>query len=138
VSESKKSKTVLTSQEQLFELISPNTLGCLWVGGKPLESKEKPFQWFDYIFNGSLENHLYQGSSGPKSFFSTPQFGGLFFLGHIEQSYPNADKAYEELLSLMKSPTETKEILLISSVPQIFSAQFFNKKKEYDFVNLLY
>jgi hypothetical protein len=38
----------------------------------------------------------------------------------------------------MKSPTDTKEVLLISSVPQLFGSQFFKKKKEYDFVNLLY
>jgi hypothetical protein len=138
VSESKQSKTVLTSKEQLLELVSPKTLGCLWVGAQPFESKEKPFSWFDYLFNGSLENHLYQGTSGPKNFFSTPQYGGLFFLGHIEQNYPSADKAYEEFLSLMKSPTDTKEVLLISSVPQLFGSQFFKKKKEYDFVNLLY
>lgn len=138
MSEQKKSKTVLTSKEQLLELVGPKTLGCLWVGSQPLETKEKPFMWFDYLFNGSLEMHTHRGSSGPKSFFSTEQFDGLFFLGHIEQNYPNAEKAYDELLGLMKSPNGANEVLLISSVPQIFSAQFFKKKKEFEFVNLLY
>ena len=138
MSEAKKTKSVLTHKEQLLELVSPDTLGCIWVGEKPLESKEKPFGWFDYLFNGALENHLYQGNLGPKTFFSTPQYGGLLFLGHIEQNYPNTDKAYEEFLSLMKSPNETKRVLLISSVPQLFSSQLFKKKKDFDFVNLLY
>ncbi len=138
MSKLKQSKTVLTSKEQLLEIISPRTLGCLWVGSYPLEKKEKPFTWFDYILDGALEKHLFHSSKGPKNFFSTPQFGGLFFLGHIEQSYAGADKAYEEFVSLMKSPTETKEILLISALPQVFSSKFFQKKDEFEFINLLY
>jgi hypothetical protein len=129
---------VLTSKEDFLSQVDPKTLGCIWVTDGPLESRERPFIWFDYLLDGILEKHILKAPKSPNSFFTANQFDRHFYVLQIERSFPNLDQAFEEAFMLMKQTEGQNKVLCLGQNSQVFSVPYIKKKKELTFTNLIY
>lgn len=129
---------VLTSKEEFLSFVDPQTLGCIWVTEGPLDQREKPFLWFDYLLDGILEKHVTEAPKSPKSFFTAHQFNQQFFVLQVEKSYPNLDKVFTEAFNLMKSKENQNKVLCLSQNAQVFTVNSIKNKKEFQFRNLIY
>ncbi len=114
--EAKRNKFI-TSLSSFLSVASPQIVACIWVSSKPLKDREKPFEWFNYIFNGVLESQIYNFKTLDKSIFKTEQFGGSLYLLQFEESYPQMEQAYKDFIQVLKTEnhsTSTPQILVLS------------------------
>jgi len=137
--EESKNKTITNRQALLAEL-NPQVDGCIWVGASSLSKRDKPFSWFNYIFNGSLETTLESGLKSQKSFYATAMFNKRFSMAFIEVEYPKMEDAFKEAIDLMagKSSSEEKTIILLSQNAKNFTSPLFKKYKNITFKNIIY
>ena len=129
---------VLTSKEEFLSFVDPKTLGCIWVTEGPLENRERPFLWFDYLLDGILEKHVSEAPKSPKSFFTAHQFNHQFYVLQVEKNYPNLDKVFDEAFALMKSNDDQKKVLCLSQNAQVFKVNSIKTKESLQFQNLIY
>jgi hypothetical protein len=140
--EAKRNKFI-TSLDNFLSITSPKVVGCIWVSSSPLSSREKPFQWFNYLFNGVLESHLSHFSTQDKSIFKTNQFGDTFYLLHIQESYPKVEKAYQDFIEIITKSgrvesNDHRKILLLSENPQFFKTSLRKKNSTLEHVEYFY
>lgn len=133
-----KSAKSLLDKESFLEVIGPKTLGCLWVTNEPIESREKPFYWFDYLLDGTLERHILEFPSSQKSFFTAQQFDKLFFVMQVESKFPNIDKAFKEAFNLFKVKDGQNKVLCLSQNPVVFSVPSIKEQKNLEFDYFIY
>lgn len=102
--------------------------------------REKPFSWFNYVFNGSLETTVESGPKSQKAFYATAMFNKRFSMAFIEGEYPKIEDAYKEALDLMvgKNSSEEKTIILLSENAKNFISPLFAKYKNITFKNFIY
>ena len=119
----------ITGLSEFLKHTGPEVLGCFWITEQPLSKREKPFAWFNYLFNGVFESQVCQFPASEKSFYFTEQFGKKFHLMAVESTYAQMDKAYEEFLSMI--PAEKGEVLLLGTKEQIFTKKMIKGKNNY-------
>ncbi len=133
----KNTKTLL-NKESFLEVISPDTLGCIWVTNSPITSREKPFTWFDYILDGTLERHVQSTPSSPKSFFAADQYDRSFYVLQVEAGYPNLEKAIKEAFTLFRPESGQKKILCLSENSKVFAINAIKNMKDLEFEYFIY
>jgi len=143
-SEKQKNKFI-TSLPNFLTAAIPQVAGCIWVSESPLSHREKPFDWFNYIFDGVLESQIYHFPSVEKSIYKTDQFGKTFYLLHIQDSFAQIDKAYQDFMQILnreqsiekaEAHFDTPQILLLTQKPKFFESSL--KKRSLNFEHLEY
>ncbi len=139
--EAKRNKFV-TSLTEFLSVATPQVVGCVWVSSTPLSQRDRPFLWFNYLFNGVIESQINNFPVQKKSIYKTEQFGRFFHLLHIEESYPNIDKAYNEFVDILKNEKNvdgsSAQLILLSDRPQIFKESIKKKSLIFDHVEYYY
>lgn len=137
VSVQKSAKTLIT-KESFLEVVSPDALGCLWVTNQPINAREKPFSWFDYILDGTLESHVQSSPAAQKSFFAANQYDRSFYVLQVESGFPNLDKAFQEAFSLFKPQENLKKVICLSPNPKVFAVNSIKNNKQFEFEYFIY
>lgn len=134
-------KTV-TTKEEFLRLLGPETLACLWVSEKPLNNREVPYWWLNYLMDGVLESHVHNLPESPKSFLTANHYNKTFYLLHVEKGFPDLNKAFEESFKIImshKDQTEgKKKVLCLTQNPQHFSVPAIKKNQNLEFQTVLY
>lgn len=118
-SEAKRSKFI-TSLSSFLNVAGAEAQACIWIGSLPLSQREKPFHWFNYLFNGVLEDQINQFTPSDQSLFRTEQFGNEFHLLHIHSESEQLDQACTNFLKMIPQPegqNSKRQILILSEKP---------------------
>ncbi len=135
----------ITSLPSFLSVTTPQVSGVIWVSPHSLSEREKPFTWFNYLFDGVLETQIHHFATQERSIYKTNQFGKSFYLLHMQESFTQIDKAYQDFISILKQDISSLEhqdniqksqILLLAQRPQFFSGSI--KKKNTSFEHLEY
>lgn len=135
----------ITSLPNFLSLVTPQVVGSIWVSTGPITNREKPFEWFNYLFDGVLESQIHNFSTVEKSIYKTDQFGQTFYLLHIQDSFAQINKAYQDFVQILnqEQSLETTEvnfdapqILLLTQKPKFFESSL--KKRSSNFQHLEY
>ncbi len=139
--EAKRNKFI-TSLSEFLSIATPQVVGCVWVSSSPLSQRDRPFLWFNYVFNGVIESQINNFPIQKKSIYKTEQFGRYFHLLHLEENYPNIGKAYNEFVDILKNEktvdNSSAQLLLLSDRPQIFKDSIKKKSSNFDHIEYYY
>ena len=132
----------ITSLSEFLSAATPQVVGCIWLSSTPLSQRDRPFLWFNYLFNGVIESQINNFPVEKKSIYKTEQFGHFFHLLHIEETYPNIDKAYSEFVNILKKGKDlnssSAQLILLSDKPQIFKESIKKKSSLFDHIEYYY
>lgn len=152
-SENQRNKFI-TSLPSFLCVATPQVVGCLWVSTGPLSKREKPFEWFNYLFDGVLESQIHNFPTVEKSIYKTDQFGKTFHLLHIEDSFAQIDKAYQDFVQILAQERnqeegqkanegkeeylETPQILLLTQKPKFFESSLKKRSSKFEHLEYFY
>jgi len=140
----------ITSLPNFLSVATPQAVGCIWVSTGPLSNREKPFGWFNYLFDGVLESQIHNFPTVEKSIYKTDQFGKTFHLLHIEDSFAQVDKAYQDFVQMLAQEQEqegfedkeehrdTYQILLLTQKPKFFESSLKKRSPMFEHLEYFY
>jgi len=125
-----------SSIEILQDAITPDVLGVFWLTEDKLLNKPAPFSTLDYFLDGLLTS-FYQKRKGlsenreevsRKNFFISRNFGGPFFVWHLETSHKELKEELKNLMEMAKKMnTAGKRSLLVLNNKQKKDLSFLSK-----------
>jgi len=137
----------ITSLPNFLCVTTPQVIGCIWVSSGSLSNREKPFHWFNYIFDGVLESQIHNFPVVEKSIYKTDQYGRTFFLLHIQDSFAQIDKAYQDFVQILDQEQsrenaevslENAQLLLLTQKPKFFESSLKKRSKNLKHLEYFY
>ncbi len=138
----------ITSLSSFLSVTKPKVVGCIWVSNGALSERGKPFEWFNYLLDGVLESQIHHFPAQEKSIYKTDQFGRSFYLLHIQDSYTQVEKAYQDFMTILKQESSIEEgsqdnpqrpqVLLLTEKPQFFSQSLKKRNSNFEHLEYLY